>query len=266
MVVYLNGEFIDADTPAAAALRPGAPDFPGVYTTLRAVRGVAADLPRHLTRLRRHAAEMGLPDQLAPGDLPGIIEQLAEAGGLLGTDARLRLVLARHRPEGDFLAALEPMPDGLAQALRDGAAVVTLGPEFARTRSPHLKNLDMAPSLAALQQAQREGASEAFIHDAFGRLTEGAISNIFLFADGLWRTPPADGRILAGLTRQRILEMVPGSREHVLTRDDLAAAREAFFCNSLRGIVPVVRVDGRAVGDGRPGPALAAVREILTPP
>jgi len=264
MIVHINGSNHPADSATARAFRPGTPGFPGVYTTLRVVRGVAPDLAPHLQRLRRQAAELEIPPPAGDPDLPTIIRQLCAVNGLLESSGRLRITLAARRPAGDLVVAVEAMPPHLERDRREGVAVITLAPAFARTHLPHLKTLDMAASQAALAEARRQGAAEALVHDAQGHLLEGAISNLFLRREERWLTPPDDGRILAGLTRRRILERVPGACEAALTRQDLMAAPEVFVCNSLRGIVPVVRIDGLVVGDGRPGPATTAARRCLT--
>ena len=107
------------------------------------------------------------------------------------------------------------------------------------------------------------GAHEALLLDANGRVIEGTTSNVFLVSGSEIVTPPEAAGILAGITRGLVISIAPSVgltlREASFTADELAAADEAFLSSSLREILPIVRVDGRTVGSGAPGPATRAL-------
>lgn len=269
MIVFRHGEFLPSDHPSVRVFLPGTSACSGVFTTLPLIRAHAPDLDLHRARLERHAAALNLAGIPPAFDLPAIFIKLAEANDLANQHARLRLTLADDKGQLLFLAAADPMPDLWQDQARDGTHVITVDETFARTDRPHLKTLAMGPSLAALEKARRAEATEAFVITGKEHLTEGAISNIFLLKEGRWVTPVADGRLLAGLMRNWILEnALPrrntlGGGEEILTRQDLQKAREVFYCNALRGIVPVVRIDGQAVGNGHVGPATRRLQDQI---
>jgi D-alanine transaminase len=130
-----------------------------------------------------------------------------------------------------------------------------------------LKTVNLLPNVLAKQRAVAAGAFEAvFVHD--GVMIEGASSNTFAVIAGVLRTHPATHRILAGITREVVLELaaelgIPVSEQPVAV-DELARASELIVTATTADVMPVVRVDGRVVGDGRPGPiALALHRALL---
>jgi len=98
-----------------------------------------------------------------------------------------------------------------------------------------------------------------------GRVCEGTVSNVFIVTEGAVWTPPASCGILMGVTRRLVLRAASGlgipGREEALTRHDLYRSEEMFLTNSVRGIVPVVRCDGRRIGSGRPGIVTRRIRE-----
>jgi branched-chain amino acid aminotransferase len=119
-------------------------------------------------------------------------------------------------------------------------------------------------AVLALQKAREAGAAEALIEDAHGSILEGATSNLFAVISGALVTAPESAAILPGITRARVLELAPEAgiavEERAFSRAELARADEVFITSSIREIVPVVNIDGRAVASGTPGPI---ARELL---
>jgi D-alanine transaminase len=109
----------------------------------------------------------------------------------------------------------------------------------------------------AKQQASAADAFDA-IQVREGIVTEGANTNVFVVVDGVVQTHPADRRILAGVTREIVLELLRElrlpAREQPIMASELSQASEVFFTGTTTDVMPVVRIDGRPVGDGRPGP------------
>jgi branched-chain amino acid aminotransferase len=113
-------------------------------------------------------------------------------------------------------------------------------------------------NILAAREARSRGAEEPVLLNQEGFLAEGASTNVFLARAGEVATPPLSAGILAGITREVVLELLPGLgipfREPPLRLEDLLGADEAFLTSTTREVVPVVRVDEATVGDGRPGP------------
>jgi branched-subunit amino acid aminotransferase/4-amino-4-deoxychorismate lyase len=270
MIVYLNGEYVDAGEAVISVWDGGFLYGDGIYTTLRLYRGRPADLAAHCARLKRHAAELDLPLPLAESDFAAIATHLAEINGLKQQDGRLRITVSRggdpEHPlpltdleaiDSTVLATLAPVGPELERWKAEGIPVVTLDPSYARGNFPALKSLNSLATLRALRRAATAGCPEAILTDPSGCLLEGAISNLFLVSEGLLFTPARSGGFLAGRTRERILEIAAAEnievRKEVLDRGHLEAADEVFTASSVREVLPVINIDGCTVGGGSPG-------------
>jgi branched-chain amino acid aminotransferase len=137
-------------------------------------------------------------------------------------------------------------------------------PEAADTTAKtgaHLSNV------LAVREARAGGAHEALLLDRDGRVTEGASSNLFTICEGRLETPPLEAGILAGVTRERVLELARAdgleTREVPLWPEDLARADELFITSTAREILPVTRLDGRVIGSGRVGPLTTRLRALF---
>jgi branched-chain amino acid aminotransferase len=121
-----------------------------------------------------------------------------------------------------------------------------------------VKSLNCLDNLLAREEARRSGAGEALLLNTRGFIAEGAASNVFLVRDGTLLTPGVEAGALPGITRQAVLELAGEDGIAVEEADvalpDLFGAGEAFLTNSVMEVMPLVSVDGRPVGTGRPGP------------
>lgn len=278
MDVHLNGRYLPADRAAVPVWDGGYLYGDGVYTTLRTYAGRAPDLPAHHRRLAEHAAALELPMPADLAELTAIVAELARRNGLTAGDGRCRITVSRggnpRQPlpledlaaiPSTLLVSLIPVAPEIAEWQREGITAVCLPEGFARGNRPELKSLNCLTNVLALRQAARRGCPDAVLTGPDGRLLEGAVSNLFLVKDGRVATPAAGCGLLAGRTRERVLELLAGLgvpvREGVLGQGELTGADEAFLASSVREILPLVRIDGRAVGDGAPGPVTRAVQD-----
>ena len=121
-----------------------------------------------------------------------------------------------------------------------------------------VKSLNYLDNLLAREEARRSGAGEALLLNTRGFIAEGAASNVFLVRDGTLLTPGVEAGALPGITRQVVMELAGEEglavEEANVTLPDLFGAGEAFLTNSVMEVMPLVSVDGRPVGPGRPGP------------
>jgi len=277
--VWVDGELLPADGPHLSVFDRGFQLGDGIFETLRARGGHAAELSAHLARLHRSAEGLDIP---LPADVDrrledGIAELLA-ANGLDGPDgdASLRITVSRgpYRTRGvlppneDVAATIAiqawpvvPAPTGhLDRGLHLVASGVRRDP---RNPLAALKTTSRAEYVYARLEARRAGADDALFLTIDDHLSEGTSANIFLVRqgpdDGMLElaTPSLDCAILAGTTRSWLLEWATrvGLRpfEGRLRRADLAGADEAFLSSSVAGILPVTAFDGAPIGDGRPG-------------
>jgi branched-chain amino acid aminotransferase len=131
--------------------------------------------------------------------------------------------------------------------------------------SPRVKSLNYLNNILAKIEAVRAGCQEAIMLNHGGELAECTGDNIFLVKHGVLRTPPSDAGILEGVTRNAVIELAEAAgitvQQMALTRHDVYAADECFLTGTAAEVVPVVKVDGRAIGTGKPGPITRQLRE-----
>lgn len=238
------------------------------FETLRVYRGVPFRIEEHLDRLAFSSAAIGLPsvDRAALGTLAAAA---LEAAGV--PDAVLRLFWTPGPEEGPptGLALVSPLPEQHEELRVRGMTVVSL--LGVRAEAPWLlpgvKSTSYAVNMAADAEAKRRGADDAVFVDTAGTVLEGPVTNVWWRCGSTLFTPSLDLGILAGVTRAALLEAAPGLgyrvEEGAFPLAVLAAAEEAFTSSSVREVMPVVELDGALVGDGRPGPAAAALQQAL---
>lgn len=237
-----------------------------VFETIRTYGGEPFALDEHLARLARSAEKVGIALPLELGALAQEARDALQAAG--NAESYARIILTRGEgPLGlDPALAIAPLRVILVEPLtplpaalyRDGVKVSTIRTERAADAAPGAKVGNYLGGMLALAQARAAGAHEALILDAHGAIVEGATSNFFVARGARLSTPPEKAGILAGITRARVLDVAAALGLAVelepIFPADLEHVTEAFLTSSLRELIPVVQVDDRAIGDGRPGP------------
>jgi branched-chain amino acid aminotransferase len=263
--VYYNGGVLPADQVRISGADRGLLAGEGAFETLRAYGGRVFRLRAHLSRLfsTLRWLELELPER--PDRLAEITREVLAANGL--ADARVRITVTAGPAAGwvppedrqpTRLVEAGPVDAPPAESYRQGVPVMThrlargAGPLSGRKVTSYLGYL------AARRAALRAGAAEAILLGPDNTVVEGALSNVFVVRQGAVHTPPLSDGPLAGITRQVVLERLgelglEGGEQH-LEAGDLQTAQEVFLTSSIAEVLPVVGVDGRLVGDGRPGP------------
>jgi branched-chain amino acid aminotransferase len=210
----------------------------GVFEVVRLYDGRPYALSDHVARMERSAANLRLPldPEAVRADALALLDAATPGDGLL------RLVVTRG---GHRLGLLEPLPDHTA-GVRLGSVT------YAPTRVlDGVKSLSYAANMLASRLARERGFDEALLVTPHGRVLEAPTSTFFWARDGRLLTPPLDEHILASITRTRLME-VADVAEAPCTRDDLAAADEAFLASTLREVQPVTVIDDREFPGARP--------------
>ncbi|WP_068142087.1 D-amino acid aminotransferase [Limnochorda pilosa] len=270
--VYLNGEFKPYDEACLSVEDRGFLFADGIYEVIYVHRGRAFRMEDHLARLQRSAAAVRLELPRPAADLEAAAGALTARNGLEAEEATVYLELTRGSAPRQHAFPAQPRPTLLMIArkahrpepekLERGVSVITVPDE--RWHWCHVKSVGLLPNVLAKQQAVESGAFEAvFVRD--GRVTEGSSTNLFAVFDGVLWTHPADRWILGGVTRSVVLELAGRLeitvREEAVEASRLGRADELFLTGTTTTVLPVVRVDGRAVGSGEPGPLTRRLQE-----
>jgi len=279
--VWVDGDVLPADGRHLSVFDRGFQLGDGIFETLRARGGSAAELSEHLVRLRGSAVGLGIKLALdADARLEQGIADLLAAEGLAGPDgdASVRITVSRGPytargllPVGDvppptMVIQAWPVPptpeDHLRRGLHLVASAVRRDPESPLAA---LKTTSRADYVFARLEARRAGADDALFLTIDGHLSEATSANLFLVRDGELATPALACAILPGTTRSWILAWAAESGlrpvEGWLTTRELAEADEAFLSSSVAGILPVTRFEGRPIGPGKPGEWTLRARE-----
>jgi branched-chain amino acid aminotransferase len=263
MIVWIDGRFVEPDQPVLSLLDHGVLVGDGVFESVRVVSGVPLALDRHLDRLRRSAAGLGIAQPDPTLVRTGVDAVLAR----LGTEpSRLRVtVTSGPGPLGSLRGEAPPtvIVHGAPLMPYPPTAQVAIvpWPRNERGATAGLKTTSYAENVVALTHARAQGAGEAIFANTRGELCEGSGSNVFVVRDGRLRTPPLSSGCLAGVTRALVVELCDVTEE-VLPLDALPDAEEAFLTSTTRGVHPIATVDGRAL-PAAPGPHTAAAAAAL---
>jgi len=253
--VVCNGELIPPDAATVSVLGSTLYGAFGVYESIQLWNGVVFHLDDHLARLLASAAAIGLP---LSGDLAAHrawVHQLIQVeGGPLDATVRLFSMGPEvHTPPRSFLW-LEPLRPPSPEMICGGVGAVSYAGERAL---PTVKSLNTLVNTLARHAAQAGGEHEGLLVDADGNVREGASSTFYAVQEGALLIPPPQD-ILEGVTLQIVLDLA-GEAGIPVRRLPLPLAErdgwdEAFLTSTSRHILPLVRLDGAAIGDGTPGP------------
>jgi branched-chain amino acid aminotransferase len=252
----------------------------GVFETLKCVNGGIYLWREHARRLFHSADAIGLPVRWSEAELADIVAQTVRAGGR--RDALIRVILARGpgsmgiNPYDCPVPALYVMAHALRPSFMDvnpnGARLVTSGIPVKAGFFATIKSCNYLPNALLKKAAVDAGADFAVAFDERGFVAEGATENIGIVdAEGLLRAPGSE-RILTGTTMSRVFELADalvrdgrlrGLARGPIAREELERAREILIFGTTPDVTAAVALDGRAVGDGRPGPIALALLALL---
>ncbi len=281
-VIWMDGDFVPWEEATVHVLSHGLHYGAGVFEGIRAYEtptGTAVfRLTEHMERLHRSAKAYGIPlrfgvDELVQASRKLLVDNELEAGylrplvfyglgsiGLNPAGAEVRVIIAAWR-WGAYLGE---------EGLKNGI----------RTRVSSWRRIDQATlntnakgtggylnSILAKQEAVRDSYDEAILLNNEGFVSEGSGENIFVVKNGVVTTPPVSAGILEGITRESVMTMLRDDGHSVqeanVIRSDLYYADEIFFTGTAAEVTPVREVDGRAVGDGRPGPVTRTAQDLF---
>ncbi|HXD17264.1 MAG TPA: aminotransferase class IV [Vicinamibacterales bacterium] len=241
----------------------------GIYETMRTYHQRPFLYDRHMARLRRSAHMIELPIPFSDDDLAAQIRQ-TQAAARIGGDVYIRVLVTRGigeltydpkaTPNPSLVIIVKPQVDPEPAAYEKGVRVVIVDVirNHPESVNPMIKSNNLMNSALAMQEALKSNAFEGVMRNYRGELSECTTSNLFVVKNGVALTPPLGAGLLPGITREFMFDVGRDVgvdvREQVLRDEDLFGADEAFLTSTTREAVPIVTVDDRTIGNGRPGP------------
>jgi branched-chain amino acid aminotransferase len=281
--VNVNGRLSDQEHAVVSVFDHGFLYGEGVYETWRTYNGQPFLFDRHMRRLRNSSAMLALAVPLTDEQIETRCRETMRAAGLgeipggEAAEAYVRVLLTRGVgelsydpagcPDPTVVVIVKPHVAPPREVYERGVkvALVPIIRNHPGTVNPLIKSNNLLNNALAMQEAFRRGAFEGVMRNYRGELAECTQSNLFVVKDGIVLTPPLDAGLLAGITREFVLEVGTAAgmpmREAVLHDEDLFGADEAFFTSSTRELVPIVAADDRTIGAGIPGPVTGALLE-----
>lgn len=269
-IVYVNGAYEPENAARISVFDRGFLFGDGVYEVTAVLDGKLVDFDSHLARLGRSLKEIELTLPVPHEGLRELHEALIAENNV--GEGIVYLQISRGPAERDFAYPESPTPTVVAFTqsrpliknpfAETGVNVITT-PDI-RWKRRDIKSVSMLGQVMGKQAAKRQGAYEAWmVEDGF--VTEGTSSSAFILdADGVLRTQPLGPHILPGVTRRAILRLAKEDGVRLEERpfgvEEAYSAREAFLTAASAFVLPVVAIDGHAIGDGVPGPISRAFR------
>jgi len=273
-IAFVNGCFMPLSAATVSIEDRGFQFADGVYEVVATYGGRPYALGPHLRRLERSLRELRIDFDIRKYGLEEIIASGIERSGF--AEALLYIQITRGTaPRHHEFPKVPPAPTVVmtvkqlqrppAELYARGVAVITR-PDL-RWKRCDIKTVALLPNVLAKQEAVEAGAFEALLVDAAGRVTEGASTSAFCVRAGeLWTAPPGP-HILPSITRARLLELAGDlglkAHEEFSVLDDYLHADEVFLAGTTTEALGVVRIEGRTIGNGAPGPVTLALREAF---
>ena len=270
--VYVNGRFLAPQDATVSPFDRGFIFGDGIYEVIPAYGGRPFRWPQHLDRLNGNLSEVGIPEPMSSDEWASVLKELLTAGG--DKDQSIYLQVTRGVAPRDhafpagaiptvfaYNQILHPVPEKI---LREGVTAMTM--QDIRWQRCDIKTTSLLASVWLRQQAIATGASEAIlVRD--GEVTEGAATNVFAVIDNTIYTAPHSTKLLPGVTRDLIVELLRSHKldhqEKSFSMEQMRAAQEIWLSSSTKELVPVVRLDGAPVANGRPGPVFHQVYALF---
>lgn len=272
-IAYVNGRYLPHAEASVSVEDRGYQFADGVYEVCEVRGGRLVDERRHMARLERSLNELRIARPMSAAALSIVLHETVRRNRVEDGTVYLQITRGVARREFPF------PPDGttpsvvviarasdnsrLERLAAEGVAVVTV-PDI-RWGRVDIKTVALLPNVLAKQAAREQGAREAWLIDTQGRITEGGSSNAWIVSrEGALVTRPLGQDILPGITRSVVIEVAKAEglpfEERTFTLDEAYAAREAFVTSASQVVMPVVRINGRPVGNGAPGLIAARLR------
>jgi D-alanine transaminase len=271
-IAYVNGQYVEHRRAAVHIDDRGYQFADGVYEVIAIAGGRLIDEELHWRRLERSLKELRIAQPMSRAALSHVIAEVIRRNGVAdgivylqitrGVAPRDHLFPKRARPA--VVVTVKRLKPADPKLVARGVDVISL-PDIRWGRCD-IKSLSLLPNILAKQAAKEQGAYEAWLVDTHGDVTEGSSTNAWIVsAKGALVTRKAGPEILNGVTRLAVLALARAGQmkieERSFSLEEALKAKEAFITSSTNFVMPVVNIDGKAVGDGKPGALARKLRE-----
>ena len=270
---YLNGEFLPLDEARVPVMDRGFLFADGIYEVAAVLHGRLVDNAGHLARLDRSLAEIGICNPHTAEEWERLETDLVAKNGV--REGLVYIQVTRGVAERDFSFPKGDVAPTVLMFTQEksivnnpmaetGARAITV-PDL-RWKRRDIKSVALLAQVLAKQQASEAGVAEAFMVED-GVVTEGSSSTVFIVTKGgALVTRPLSHAVLPGITRKAVLALADETglsfEERLINARELPEAAEAFYTSASAFVMPVVEIDGKPLGDGRPGPVARRLREL----
>jgi D-alanine transaminase len=270
-IVHVNGQFVPDEEAKVSVFDRGYLFADGVYEVTAVIDGRLIDYEPHMDRLARSLGELQIAWPVTRERLREVHKELIERNAL--REGRVYMQVTRGVSERDFvyprdvrsslLAFTQAAPVVADPKAEQGVKVISF-PDI-RWKRRDIKSIALLPQCMGKQRAAEAGAFEGWMHED-GFVTEGTSSTSYIVADGRIITRGLSNAVLPGVTRLAILRLAAersmALEERPFTLEEAYAAQEAFLTSASALVLPVVEIDGRPIGGGKPGPVARRLRAL----
>lgn len=275
--IYMNGQLVAKEDAKVSVFDHGLLYGDGVFEGIRVYGGKVFLLEEHVERLYESAGAIRLEIPISPNEMTNAVKETCKANNI--KDGYVRLVITRGAGSLglDINKTSDPQVIIIADTISlypqeiydNGLKLVTASTirNHPGALSPRIKSLNYLNNILAKIEGQDAGTVEALMLNHKGEVSECTGDNIFIVKNGVLKTPPPDAGILEGITRNCVMQLALDAgievAEQTMIRHDVYVADECFLTGTAAEVIAVVSIDGRQIGDGKPGPITKQLLDLF---
>ncbi|MCM1564389.1 MAG: branched-chain-amino-acid transaminase [Dehalobacter sp. 4CP] len=268
MIIYCDGKFVDSQEAKISVFDHGFLYGDGVFEGIRAYNSRVFKLKEHIDRLYESANAILLNVEVSRREMMDIVVETVRKNNL--TDAYIRLIISRgvgdmgldprKCPKSEIICIAGNISLYPQSMYENGMEIITAATRrnSSDALSPRIKSLNYLNNIMAKIEANRAGLMEALMLNQEGYVSEATGDNIFIIKDGVITTPPVYAGILKGVTRDSVIDLARQEgipvQEELFHLIDVYSADECFLTGTAAELIPIIMLDSRKIGDGKPGP------------